>query len=419
MRRLYTLLFYSLIPFLLWRLYWKGRRLPAYRLRIKERFGLYIKDNKPVDVWLHAVSVGEVVAAFPLIDALLAQQKKILVTTMTPTGSERVLKQYGGKIQHQYIPYDLPFVLRRFFRNYAPRIGVIMETELWPNLIYEAKRMQIPLLLVNARISDKAFGSYQRVKFLFKSVLNQFTAILAQSEQDKNRFIQLGAAKGMVSAAGNIKFAIQTGTFISAIMDYKKKWGATRPVFIAASTHENEEEQLLQCLPELQNAINNVLFIIVPRHPERFSFVAGLSRQLGFATALRSQPESITSKIEVLIVDSLGELLNFYKLSDYAFVGGSLVPIGGHNVLEPIAMQVPVFCGPYLHNSKAVCEDLLKAGGMQRLASAQEVVHAVITMHKNPQYRIDQIAKAFRLLQENQGVVADYLQKINTVLGNT
>jgi len=417
MRRVYTFILYLLIPFILLRLYWKGRRLPAYRDRILERFSIGTSMPVDVDVWLHAVSLGEVVAATPLIDALLLNNLRVLVTTMTPTGSAQVVTRFANKVEHLYVPYDFPWALRRFFKGINTRIGIIMETELWPNLIMEAKRFGIPLVLANARISDKAFKQYEKVRFLFRPLLGQFTAILSQSDLDAKRFIALGAPKALVTVAGNMKFDLQTKAINSQeCLLLKQAWGLSRTVLIAASTHDDEENQLLTRLSQLKQAIPDLLLLIAPRHPERFNMVYELSKQHGFETYKRTQSSLVEGRIDVLIIDSIGELPGFYQVSDYAFVGGSLVPIGGHNVLEPIAMNVPVFCGTFMQNSKAICQDLCAAKAMQLVADADALIKALIAMHEDKEMRERQISNATGVLIANQGSVKRHLEVINSIL---
>lgn len=413
MRRLYTALLYLLIPFILWRLYWKGRRLPAYRKRILERFMMGQMSHQPVDIWIHAVSLGEVVAVTPLITALLNKHYRVLITTMTPTGSERVRKHFGEQVLHQYLPYDLPLILRRFYRAYQPDVGIIMETELWPNLIYEARRIKLPMLLANARISNRAYKQYQKTAFVFKPVLNQLTAIFAQSLEDANRFKVLGASSERVSVLGNMKFDLQIDVHNKELFKhFKEMWGQTRPVMIAASTHANEEKQLLEGFKQLQKTIPDMLLLIAPRHPERFQEVYQLSKAAHFNTGLRSEPEGITKNMEVVILDSLGELIGFYHVSDYAFVGGSLVPVGGHNVLEAIALKVPVITGPHMQNSKTICQELSVAGAMQIAHNIDELVANVIQLHKNHNLREQQIKNASAVLTANQGCLERYLQEV-------
>lgn len=413
----YSFLMYLLIPFILIRLWWKGRSLPAYRKRISERFFLGQRKYKPIDVWIHAVSLGEVIAAIPLIDAILDKKWSLLVTTMTPTGSERVQARFGNQVAHQYLPYDLPGILKRFFKQVHPRVGVIMETELWPNLIYQARAAQIPLLLANARISDDSFHGYKRLKFLFKPILNQFAAILAQGEEDARRYIALGAGKERVHVLGNMKFDLQTNLVDNQrFSDLKSRWGAERVVVIAASTHENEEAQILAQLKRLQQAIPGVILLIAPRHPERFQAVYQLSMELGFKTGLRSSVDTLNVANEIVVLDSLGELLGLYQISDYAFVGGSLVSVGGHNVLEPIAMNVPVLSGNQVHNFKAICDDLQAAQGILLVQRADEVIDGIIRLHRDVMFRQQMIKNATAVFEKNKGAVLKHLRQIEGLI---
>ena len=417
MRYLYTFFLYLLTPFILCRLYWKGRRLKAYRHRILERFCLTTMASSPVDVWLHGVSLGEVVAAQPLIDALLAKNWRVLVTTMTPSGSEQVTRRYGDKVLHRYLPYDLPFAIRRFLNAFTPRLCIIMETELWPNVINQTYRQKIPLLLVNARLSDQSFKQYKAMTWMFKPVLNQFNIILAQSDEDAKRFIAVGASPDIVHMLGNMKFDLQLQMKQQDLAKpLKEKWGRARPVVIAASTHDDEEKQWLSHLSQLKAGISGVILLIAPRHRERFLAVYELSKSMGHKTGLRSQDDTIDEMTEVVVLDSLGELLHFYKASDYAFVGGSLVPIGGHNVLEPIAVDVPVFCGPFMNNSKAICNELGAAGAMILLQDVGALITKMTSMHHNQEERELQIKKASQVLVANRGTVARYMEKIEAIL---
>lgn len=417
LRILYTSLFYLLIPFILLRIVWKGRRLPSYRQRIHERLSLGKIVSPEIDVWVHAVSMGEVVAATPMIDALLMAGYRVLVTTMTPTGSQQVLKRFKTQVSHQYIPYDFPWALRRFFKKINARVGVIMETELWPNLIYQAAVAKVPLLLVNARISDKAFEQYKKARFFFKPILSQFHAILTQSVQDSQRFLDIGAPLGRVRSLGNMKFDLQVNIpNREAVMQLKTTWGKQRPVFIAASTHDDEENQILSRFSRLRTAIPNIVLLIAPRHPERFKAVYELSNQHGFNSGLRSQLTTIDKNTDVVVLDSMGELLGFYEICDFAFVGGSLIPIGGHNLLEPIALQAPTFCGPYMHNSKAICTDLCAAGAIKMVKDVDGLFEALIAMYRDPSQRMNQVMRATAVLEDNRGAVDRYVDEVMAVL---
>lgn len=417
MRRIYTFLLYLIAPLIVLRLYYKGRRLPAYRARIGERFSVGVKGLSPTDVWLHGVSLGEMVAATPLIEALLARGERVLITTMTPTGSQYVSKQFAGRVQHQYLPYDLPWCLRRFFSQIHARVGIIMETEIWPNMIHMAKQHHIPLMIVNARLSDRAYQRYQQVRFIFKPILNELTAILAQSDQDAQRFIALGAASDKVSIMGNMKFDMEFNVSVKPeLISLSEKWGPERTVLIAASTHDDEEKQLLTRLKRLQVAIPGLLLLIAPRHPERFDDVYLLSQSLGFKTGRRTQLSSIQPDHEVIILDSLGELLQAYQLSDYAFVGGSLVPIGGHNVLEPLGVQVPVLCGPYMNNSQSICDELCRAGALTKANDADDLVGAIIHLNTDPKSQALQIKNATAILNTHRGAVLRCMKIIEGIL---
>lgn len=417
MRLFYSFLMYLLTPFILLRLWWKGRKLPAYRMQILERFSLGELESKPVDVWLHAVSLGEVIAAIPLIDAMLEKHWSILVTTMTPTGSERVKARFGDKVAHRYIPYDLPGVLKRFFRQVQPRIGIIMETELWPNLIDQAHAAKVPLVLANARLSERSLKGYMKFRVLFKPVLNQFSAILPQSDDDARRFITLGARKEIVQVLGNMKFDLQTNTIDSArFNELKSHWGSDRTVVIAASTHDDEETRILSELPRLQKAIPDVILLIAPRHPERFQTVYQLSMHAGFNTGLRSDLDTVSSANEVVVLDCLGELLGLFQISDYAFVGGSLVPVGGHNVLEPIAMNVPVISGNQVHNFKTICQDLKEAEAIQIVSQADELIDSIIQLHQDKEFQRRMVENATAVLESNKGSVFKHLQKVESVM---
>ncbi len=413
MRRLYSLLMNLLTPYLVLRLWWKSRSLPAYKERISERFCCDKAHPIAVDVWVHAVSLGEVIAAIPLIDAMLEQKWTVLITTMTPTGAERVKTRFGNKVQHRFVPYDLAWVVRRFFKRVQPKVAVIMETELWPNLIHYAHKAQIPLLLANARLSERSLKGYLRLENLFKKILQRFTAVLAQSDADAQRFLRLGAYP--VHVLGNIKFDLQPDTGDNPTFEQLRQvWGKERVVVIAASTHESEELQILTHLKSLQEAIPGVILLIAPRHPERFTKVYQMCVQQGFNTGLRSN--SLAPTNEVVVLDCLGELLGWYSISDYAFVGGSFVPVGGHNVLEPIAMNIPVLSGNQIHNFQTICDELKQAHGIKLVNNADELMTTIIQLHSNQRQKEEMMANAKKVFAKNQGALVKHLQQIDLIL---
>ncbi|MFA5960461.1 MAG: lipid IV(A) 3-deoxy-D-manno-octulosonic acid transferase [Tatlockia sp.] len=418
MRFLYSLLLYLLTPYLLVRLWWKGRRLSAYRQNIAERFCLDKFPPITVEVWLHAVSLGEVIAATPLIEALLQQKQRVLITCMTPTGRERAKAQFGERVIVRYLPYDLPWVLHRFFSKVKPKLALIMETELWPNLLVHAKKAQIPIFLLNARLSEHSFKGYKRFDFFFKPLISHFQCIFTQSEEDATRFRALGADPKKVQMLGNMKFDLRIQELDNAsFRAIKKLLGEDRLILLLASTHGDEEQQVLSRLNALQERLPSLLLLIAPRHPERFQEVYQSSINLGFKTGLRSKSASLTPDNEVVILDSLGELPGFYSIADYAFVGGSLVPVGGHNVLEPIALGIPVFSGSHVHNFKTICRDLLEAKAIVLVNTADELIEEVISLHQNPSKKHQQITNASRVLHENKGAIARYMASIEELLG--
>ncbi|MFC7781175.1 lipid IV(A) 3-deoxy-D-manno-octulosonic acid transferase [Legionella taurinensis] len=418
MRVIYSTIWYLLVPFLLLRYWWKGRTLPAYRQRLAERFCLDRMPSLPVDIWLHTVSLGEVIAATPLVDELLRLQKRILITTMTPTGAERVARQFGDQVTHRYVPHELPLTLRRFFKTFKPRMGIIFETEIWPNMIHYATEAGVPLVLFNARLSERSMRSYKKAASFFKPYLNQFQGIYAQGQEDAQRFIELGAEPGRVSVLGNIKFDLETKHVNADIFwQLKTRWGSERTVVVIASTHENEEELILSHLKQLQQAIPQVVLVVVPRHPERFPKVIQLARQMGFNTGQRSDLGSIQPDNEVVVIDSTGELLACYQIADYAFVGGSFVPVGGHNVLEPIAMDVPVFSGPQTHNFKMIMAALVAEKAVKVVDNAHELMDGLARLHANPGERAELIKNASNVLNANRGAVARYVAVVKECLG--
>jgi 3-deoxy-D-manno-octulosonic-acid transferase len=372
MRMLYTLLLYLLAPLVLLRLGWRGLRAPAYWRRWPERFGFIEPPLGKQVIWIHAVSVGEVQAAVPLIRALLEKYPvySLLVTTVTPTGSARVKDLFADEVAHVYAPYDLPGAVKRFLQRVRPQLAIIMETELWPNLFHACHSRHVPLLLINARLSERSLAGYARVKPLVSRTLASLTEIAAQGEADAERFARLGAPRERIRVCGNLKFEQRTPPSLREQAEVlRREWGTGRPVWVAASTHEGEEEQLLDVLQQLHRQFADCLLVLVPRHPERFASVAELCRQRGVKIVLRSEMRPCDADTRVFIGDSMGELTLFLAAADVAFVGGSLVPHGGHNLLEPAALGIPAVTGPHVFNFTEICELLLQAGACEKVES--------------------------------------------------
>ena len=361
LRVLYTVLFYLAIPFVLLRLWRKGKKNMGYRVRIRERFG-YAPFTSKRSIWLHAVSLGETVAAIPLIEGLLNTYPDydFILTNTTPTGSEKVRQHFGSRVLHCYFPYDLPGAWRRFFKRINPAFILIMETELWPNLLTFADRKNIPVMLVNARLSDISIKEYAYLRPFVKQMLLKIKIIAAQSALDAERFISLGANSADVIDVGNLKFDMKVSVDLVAKANELRPNIARSPIWIAASTHKGEDELILNIHKDLLQHYSNALLIIVPRHPERFDMVVALAQASGFKTVRKSEaiPDGST---QVFVGDTMGELQFYYALADVAFVGGTLMPIGGHNPLEPLALGKKVIVGPYTNNAKMTYDELVKA----------------------------------------------------------
>lgn len=406
MRWLYSIMLYLLSPYLLLRLWLKARKLVAYRERIGERFCWTLSAPVFPDIWVHAVSLGEVIAVSPLVERLLSAGYSVLITTMTPTGAAQARRSFGERISHRYIPYDLPWSLKRFFKMVKPKVCLVVETELWPNLIHYTAKNKIPLFLINARLSERSYLNYKKIRCIVKPMLQQFNSILAQSTDDAERFIALGADRKQVQVPGNIKFDLELKTLDSGFYsDLKTRWGAERPVFIVASTHDDEESQFLSRLVNLQREIPGLLLLVVPRHPERFDAVVKLAVDLGFNTGRRSQPEGINRDNDLIVIDSLGELLAVYETGDYAFVGGSLVPVGGHNVLEPISKGLPVLIGPHYQNFKSIIGQLNDEGAVEIGESVDDLVARLVRLTRDEARRDLLVRKGLEVLESNKGAV--------------
>lgn len=383
MRLLYTSLLYLLVPFVLLRLLWRGFQLHDYWWRWNERFGFVKRPDDDVAVWVHAVSVGESLAALPLIRALVAKhgERRVLVTTMTPTGSARVREALGGKVLHTYVPYDLPDALARYIKRMRPQQVVVMETELWPNLFRALAKRKIPLTIANARLSPRSFRGYSRFRGSISSVLADCTRIAAQSEADAQRFRQIGAAADSVSVMGNIKFDM-------ALPEVQIEQGRAlrdgAPAWIAASTHEGEEDAALTVHRELIKTIPNARLILVPRHPQRFDAVEKLVQKTTLTLQRRSELNGSAPTASVLLGDSMGEMFMYFSMADIAFVGGSLVPVGGHNVLEPAALGMPVLFGPQMHNFIAARDLLLETGAAEQVLDDAKLAYAVLALMRDP-----------------------------------
>ena len=372
LRALYTLVLHLALPLLPLRLWWRGRREPGYRRDIGQRFGRYgVSPARPV-IWIHAVSLGETRAAQPLVAALRARypDHALLVTHMTATGREAAASLYGDFATLAFLPYDFPWAVRRFVAHFRPVLGVLMETELWPNLLRECRASGVPLLLANARLSEKSARGYARIDSLARETLGDLAAVGAQTEADAVRLAALGARA--VTVTGNVKFdlapppaMLERGREIRALF-------GERPVFLAASTREGEETLLLEALARAP--LGGVLVVIVPRHPQRFDEVAALMRSRGIEFIRRSEARPVPPGCHYALGDSMGEMTAYYAAADLVFVGGSLVPFGAQNLIEACAVGAPVAIGPSTFNFAQAVEEALKAGAAIQVPDADSLV---------------------------------------------
>ena len=406
MRIAYNIITYLVSP--VYGLYWLFRSLtnPDYRDRLGQRFGFGYPQIAEGCIWIHAVSVGEVQASAPLVKVLKRRfpDRKLLVTTVTPTGATRARKLFGDTVALSYLPFETPFAVNNFFDATRPQVALILETEIWPNLYYACGKRRIPLVLVSARISPKSVENYRKLLPLFRETLSYGIVIAAQSVSDAKRFEALGAAPERTSVTGNIKFDIEIeDSVISDGMQLRRECFADRHVWIAASTHVKEEELVLAAHRLVRREIPDALLILVPRHPERFSGVASLLERAGFHYVMRTAGESCSAETEVLLGDTMGEVPMFYAASDVAFVGGTLVPVGGHNLLEPAAFGKPIITGPHLFNTQEIADMLAEVGASILVNDERELAHAVLELLANPERASDAGGEGFALLLKNRG----------------
>ena len=421
-RTLYTALFYLGLPLVAIRLWLRSRKAPAYAKRIGERFSIGLPVMQAGGIWVHAVSVGESIAAAPIIRALLQRypQLPITVTCMTPTGSERIHALFADepRIQHCYLPYDLPCAAARFLDRVQPTLAVIMETELWPNHIHQCAQRGIPVALANARLSERSAKGYGRFPRLTRPMLAEMSWFAVQTAAEAERFLQLGARAETVEVTGSIKFDLSVDPhLLQRAAELREQWQALeRPVWIAASTHDGEDDVVLAAHQQLLASHPDALLILVPRHPERFNAVFQLCQQQGFSTVRRSSGDAVNPDTSVLLGDTMGELLFLYALADSAFVGGSLVPNGGHNLLEPAALAKPVISGPHLFNFLEIAAQLRSAGALVEVDDAQGLAVEVQRLFELPRDAQRMADAGLAVMRRNQGALQRLLDGLGRLI---
>ena len=419
MRKLYSFFIYLLTPLALLYLAIRGLRSRDYFKRWPERFGRFEAPAATGGIVVHAASMGEVNAASALIRELLSRfpDLPMCITTVTPTGSDRVSALFGEKVLSVYAPLDLPGAVRRFLDRTAPRLLIVMETEIWPNFFHESADRGVPIVIANARISESSIASYRRLTPFISPALRRVSKIAAQSEQDAERLAEIGAQRKQLAVTGNLKFDVNLPpSLLEQAEPVRLAWGTDRLVLLAGSTHEADEAAILQAFKSILADFPSALLVLVPRHPERFGKAAQLAGAAGLQVSLRSEGIACPRASQCFIIDSMGELMLFYAACDVAFVGGSMDNTGGHNVLEPAAMGKPVIVGPQTFNFREITGQLIDRGAAIRINDAPELEQAVGSLFNDPELR-DQMGQAgIDLVKSGQGALERTLETIEGVL---
>ena len=411
-RYLYTGLLTLLSPLALKRL----EKEKVNELSARQRAGQVSPSKKEV-IWAHCASVGEVLAAEPLLQRLLEDypDKQLVVTTMTATGAAQV-RQRLPEARHYLLPLDLPWNTDRFIHTLKPRLALIFETEIWPNLLQSCKKMQVPVMVANGRLSPKAFKAYRKIRPLMVEALSKVDLIAAKAQEDADRYIQLGCDPDKVRVTGSIKYDLQLPEGIQEQAEALRQSWQQRPVWIAASTHEGEDELLLAAHQQLLKVYPDALLLLVPRHPQRFDAVADCIKAAGCSFSRRSREEPVYQQTQVYLCDTLGEMLLLYAAADLAFVAGSLVPIGGHNLLEPAALKTPIITGPHLDNFAEVADLLRTAGGMKEIQTATELPALITQLLKDADSCRQMTEAAWQVVEANKGALEQQLEQVATFL---
>jgi 3-deoxy-D-manno-octulosonic-acid transferase len=418
-RLVYTLLLCFLLPVILIRMLWRSFDNKAHRKRLAERFGFFCKPTTPTKVWLHAVSVGETMAAKPLIEKLIETygEQAVLVSSTTLTGSETVQRLFAERVTHHYFPYDLPFMMDRALQQISPEIFVSMETEIWPNCWHYCHQQDIPLVLANARLSTRSTLRYLKVHSFIESVLKNASLIACRNQQDAENFKQLGATDEQVKVVGDIKSDIQlSDENRQKGQIFKQQWGNSRLVLVAASTHEGEDALILEVYAKLKQSIDNLLLVLIPRHPERFSDVRKLIDDDGFVRQDRSEGKPFSSQVEVILGDSMGELMAWFVAADLVFMGGSLVNVGGHNPLEPLACGKAVITGSYYFNFKETYQLLVEQEAAYIAKDTEEFFQQANHLLINNKLCQQMGEKGRAIVNQNKGATHHLLEAIKDLV---
>ncbi|QMV12951.1 lipid IV(A) 3-deoxy-D-manno-octulosonic acid transferase [Vibrio spartinae] len=419
-RLIYTLVLTMIAPFYLLKLFKKKAGKPCVGSRWTEHFGftpaLSTSENQEV-IWIHAVSVGETLSVIPFIKQLHLDfpEKKIIITTTTPTGAEQAQK-ISAIAEHRYMPLDFPFAIRGFLQSIKPSHLIMMETELWPNLLHIVKEYGVNVSVINARLSEKSYRGYNRVKPLINMCLPNIDHLYCQYDEDRNRFLRLGAQASQLFVTGSMKYDIHIAeTIVHSAKELRDSLGKTRPVWIAASTHHGEDQLILQSHQTILKYHPEALLILVPRHPERFNAVYALCTEYGLTTQRRTANFNAEKPFQIYLGDTMGEMLTLIGASDVCFMGGSLFgDVGGHNVLEPAALGIPTLIGPHYYNFHEITVTLNSAGVLQVLNHAQNISQAVLNLFDNHKQRLHMSLQAQEVIQQNTGAISKTINHIFT-----
>ncbi|KZY97024.1 hypothetical protein A3746_09705 [Oleibacter sp. HI0075] len=418
-RHLYTLIYSLFLPIIIARLWWRGRANPGYRQRVAERFGFLPHRPRPGGLWVHAVSVGETLAAAQFVKQFMGQNPNtpVIITSTTPTGSEQVKRIFGERVFHMYLPYDLPSFINRFIKNIQPGALVIIETELWPNLLASCAKHDLPVVLANARLSEKSARGYAKLPALTRPMLHSLSVVAVQNPTDGQRFIELGLPTGRMKVTGSVKFDVTVPEDCHKQgVALRGQWGTGRPVLALASSHPTEDEQLLDIYPALEKAIPDLLLLLIPRHPERFEPVTNAARSRHLRVHRRTNG-NVSDDIQVYVADTMGEMLNMLAAADVVVMGGSLYQGGGgHNPIEPAALGKATLIGADHINFTSIVSELVEAGAMAVCESLPALQEEAIRLLKDSTAREVMGKNGLDVVETNRGAVALLLELITEKL---
>lgn len=421
MKFLYSFIWVCLLPVVLLRLLWRSRKQPGYRRHWWHRLGFIPRMEQAGCIWIHAVSLGETRAAIPMIQSLLAMypNKTIVLSHTTPSGLEAGSK-IDSRVQQVFFPYDLRLFIHMFLNRLRASCLIVMETELWPNVFSVCAARQLPVVVVNARLSQRSAARYARFPSVVTPMMQCATLIAAQTQADADAFISIGAPADKITVTGSVKFELTLPTDLAERgASLRTELGAARPILLAASTHSGEETLLLQALKIIQQSMPDVLLVIVPRHSDRASTIMKHCQQQGFSVAQRSQQQACTADTAVYLADTMGELLNFYQASDVAFVGGSLVAHGGQNPLEPAACGKPILMGPHVFNFIRIVDLLMEANALKMVNDVESLATHVLSLLRDPAARDCMGVAGQQVLADNRGALEKQLAVVASLLPRT